>query len=104
MLIARSDSLKLRRTPHTDAPTVTVPYRAGWKVIFDESIHRTIQSRTIVVKSTKSIAISCGGSMIYTFKKGEESEYLQYAAEGHGTARVGGKIWVVPFELEAETF
>lgn len=42
--------------------------------------------------------------MMYTFMEGEEIEYLQYASEGYGTARVGGKICVVPVEFEVETF
>jgi len=104
VLIARTDSLILHARPRTESPAIAVPYRDGWRVPFDESIHRTLRSRTIVVKRTKTIEISCGESMMYTFMEGEEIEYLQYASEGYGTARVGGKICVVPVEFEVETF
>lgn len=104
VLIARADALILRLSPRIDSPIITIPYRGGWRVPFDESIHRTIKSRTIVVQRTNTIEISCGASVMYTFMEGEEIEYLQYASEGYGTARVGGRICLVPFEFEVETF
>ena len=104
VLIARTDSLILRQSPRTESPTIAVPYREGWKVPFDESIHRTLKSQIIVVKRTKAIEISCGKSVTYTFTEGEEIEYLQYVAEGYSAARVGGRVCLVPFEFEVETF
>ena len=104
VLIAHSDSLILRQIPRTESPTIAIPYHEGWRIPFDESIHRTLKSRTIVVKRTKTIERSCGESVMYTFMEGEEIEYLQYASEGYGTARVGEDICVVPFEFEVETF
>ncbi len=104
VLIARYDGLELHQKPRIGAPVVTIPYKKGWKVPFDQSIYRTIRATIIDVQSTKTIEIYCDSTVEHRFSEGEKVEYLQYAAEGYGTARVAGRICQIPIEFESVVF
>ncbi len=110
--VAKSDELRLHTSPRSASPSKIITYRNGWKVPFDESIYRTIESVILVVKQAKELSIQCDRTnlslfdtaALYQFKEGEKVENLQYSGEGLSVARVNGEVCLVPLEFEVETF
>lgn len=81
-----------------------IAYGAGWRVPFDTSILRTIRSVQLTVQKRSEVVVWCYGSVSHTFEIGDTVEYLQYRAEGFGTARVKDSICQIPLMVEGEIF
>ena len=104
VLIAVKDNLLLYTQPRSDAATRSIPYKAGWRVPFDETIYRTVRSSWIEVKNTGTVLIWCNEDRSQRFMAGDTIEYLQYRAEGTILARIEGEICEVPLYLEEDVF
>ncbi len=106
VLIAKHSRLALYSLRDLRSASVSVPYQAGWKIPFGNSVLRTLRAVEAHTVTGGAIDVWCDGSGMQRLDlaAGEPWTYLQYAAEGSVTARIQNRICQLPVYAEEAIF
>jgi hypothetical protein len=94
---AKNSELRLNKLSSKESEEITLPFRIGERITYDQSKMITKKSVTLTAKE-KVTKTFCPGMPVPVIgqepiiQPGETIEYLQYRAEGYVTARYKGVI------------
>jgi len=91
VLASKKSELVLHEKPSVDSVRRVVPFKVGWKIVFDESKVVTRESVFLTI-SERIEKTECGRGEKVTLEAGDRIEYLQYWSEGRGVVRIGDKV------------
>lgn len=106
VLIAAQDRIELHTGPDLRTPERSIPYQAGWRIPFGETLVRTLEAVEASTAKAGSVDVWCDQSDArqMDLAKGETWTYLQSRGEGRGMVRMQGKICEVPVFNRPDVF
>lgn len=106
VLTAARGPIELHTGPDLRTPERSIPYQAGWRIPFGETLVRTLDAIEASTISAGTVDVLCERPDPRQMKlaQGEPWTYLQQRGEGRGTARIQGQVCEVPIFNREDIF